>query len=197
MEDSEHGSKKATDDDKEPIPAEHISDDKGNTSNNEDGISEITIQKVNEISDHNDQSSGFKDQKEQISDNVSKEPVPLAQSEGEGEEFEIDEYQDERLMTGNASAVLAQEQSSAAKIVSDFKLRRTMRTIITDFYNNFDHKFPPNHPYVIVKNDSLKARNTVDNIHKKRDVINHEITEETAVRILNQENSVLWENLKR
>lgn len=141
-------------------------------------------------------SNSEKDIESEIRDKISSQGLHF-NNQSEGEELEIDEYQHERLLTGHVSQEQSLEQSSAAQFVTNFKLRRRMHTMITDFYANFDHKFAPTHPYIQVKNDAMRARATLDNIHTKRDNINHSISEEVAMNILNQENNLLWENMKK
>lgn len=62
--------------------------------------------------------------------------------ENSDEELEMTEYQNDKLSPGRQ--VLSPEvlKPSNSRIVSNFKIRRKMQTVITDFYDSFDRLFP-------------------------------------------------------
>lgn len=109
----------------------------------------------------------------------------------------MNEYQDDKHSQAESSASPDDKKPQAIRIVKNFKIRRKMQTVITDFYDSFDRLFEPNHPYVKVKNDAQRARATLNGMYVKRDNINNEITEDVAIKILNQENGVLWNEMKK
>ena len=82
------------------------------------------------------------------------------------------------------------------KLAADLKLRRRIKTVNTDFYSFFEKLFSKNHPYIKVKGDAQKARAILQGIYVKRENINNDIAEEVAVKIIHQENSLLWQELK-
>ena len=134
-------------------------------------------------------------------DHENNHSVEQEENEEEGEELEMDEYQSDKHnitpRSSHRSEISEKETTSKPKIVSNFKIRRKMQTFITDFYESFEQKFHKKHPYIQVKRDSERARATLIGMHRKRENINNEIIEPVAIKILNQENEVLWGEIKK